>query len=129
MTTNLKSKSHGKGMPLGVYTGTAKPITVLDPIYPRKSEVHVGSQFSFHGHRLGRPVHYTVEAIYTIGLSESGRPVEMYTAHVKYLNDLVMLRCEETRQSISRTFKWLSVSSAWRLEMHEKSYSNKTTRQ
>lgn len=103
-------------LPRAVYTGTDEPLTIRDPIYPRKSEVHVGSVFSFHGHRQERVTHWVVEAIYTVATSESGRVVESYVANVRMMADILTLRCEETREVRRLRFSWLSVSAAWRLE-------------
>jgi hypothetical protein len=102
-------------LPRAVYTGTDTPLKVSDPIYPRKAEVGVGSKFSFHGHLQDHVTIWRVEAIYTTSSSESGREVESYVAHVKLLDDVMVLRCEETRESRRRRFRHLSYSAAWRM--------------
>jgi hypothetical protein len=106
-------------VPRGVYTGTDEPLTVRDPIYPRKSEVRIRSIWTFHGHRRDIVTTWIVEAIYTYSYSESGVLTENYAAHVKYVDDVVVLRSEATREVIERRFSWLSISAAWRLKPRE----------
>jgi hypothetical protein len=103
-------------VPRGVYTGTDEPLTVRDPIYPRKSEVRIRSIWTFHGHRQSKPTTWIVEAIYTHSYNEAGVPTENYVTNVKYTDDTVILRSEETRQTIDRRFSHLSNSAAWRLK-------------
>lgn len=112
----LQAKLMTNQLPRGVYTGTAQPLTVIDPIYPRKSEVSRGSWFSFHGHRNPRSTLWIVEDIITLCKSESGRFIESSVHNVRMLDDVVVLRCEGPFQKKRITFRHLSYSAAWRLE-------------
>jgi len=111
----MRKLSDVYNLPLAVYTGTAEPIAIKDPIYPRKTEVHRGSRFSFHGHTVEEPLMYTVENIITVTGKGRNR-VRSSIDDVRMLDDIVELRCEKPFRKTSITFRWLSVSAAWRLE-------------
>lgn len=103
-------------LPLAVYTGTHEPMSIRDPIYPRKSEVHCGSVFMFHGHSVEYPTLWTVQEIFTLYSSESGRTVQSSVYNVRLLDDIVVLQCDRPFQQKRIIFRTLSYSAAWRLE-------------
>jgi hypothetical protein len=116
MTEVYTNSAQVYNLPRTVYVGTDEPLSTNDPIYPRKTQVKVGSVFSFHGHRQSKITTWIIEAIYTETLNESGKWVEHYLAHVKTKDNVVVLRCEETRQTKRIMFSWLAISAAWRLK-------------
>lgn len=101
-------------LPLGVYTGTSEPITIIDPIYPRRREVHRGSRFMFHGHSVDEPTEWIVEDIITENGSGNDR-VRSSVNNVRRIHDIVWLRCDRPFQRKRLRFIWLSNSAAWRL--------------
>lgn len=102
-------------LPRAVYTGTDEPLTIRDPIYPRASEVHVGSRFGFYGHSVEKPEIWIVEQIINESRDEWGA-VRHSLAHVKRIGDRLLLRNDRTRETVWRRFVYLSTSAAWRLE-------------
>src|SRR4051812_39579579 len=97
-------------LPLGVYTGTDKPVVVRDEIYPRKSEISCGSVFMFHGHRVDHPTLWRVQAIYTINKSESGRITENLVHNARLLDDVAVLQCDQPFQQKQITVRTLCVT-------------------
>lgn len=101
-------------LPRGVYTGTAAPVAIKDPIYPRKAEVHRGSKFVFCGHSVDEPTIWIVEDIITV--TGKGRDrVRSSVDNVRMLDDIVELRRERPFLKKRIRFRTLSYMAAWRI--------------
>jgi hypothetical protein len=117
MSTKVAHR-HGDvfSLPRAVYTEATEPMTIKDPIYPRKAEVHKGSCFKFYGHSIENPTTWIVEDITTLSKDERGW-LQHSVYNVRTSKDILTLRCESPWERRRLTFGWMSISAAWRLEV------------
>jgi len=104
-------------LPRAVYTGTAEPVVITDPVFFHKTQVHCGSRFQFYGRTIkGHPTTWVVEQIWTV--TGHGRDkIKSSIYDVRTLDDILEMRCEETLQRRNMQFKYMSYSAIWRIPL------------